>query len=173
MYCLLKQCFFLDLDDCAPNPCYPGVECLDAPAPSRGYRCGPCPPPTTGDGTTCTQPRSVPCPSTVRCYPGVPCQQVGKENIVCGSCPPGFEGDGTLCRQRCFPPCNAHQKCSQQVCNSTSDYSASQTTSLGNGAPKTRSLANLAPRATALATLTGTQSIQNPPSSQLCRKPCR
>ena len=106
----------LDIDDCSPNPCYTGVSCTDIPAPKRGYSCGSCPPPSIGDGTLCIIPRSISCPDTVRCYPGVSCLQGVGGDISCGSCPKGMEGDGTLCRRKCFPTCNAHQRCSEQTC---------------------------------------------------------
>ncbi len=36
----LNEIICLDIDDCDPNPCYPGVACRDEPAPGRGYACG-------------------------------------------------------------------------------------------------------------------------------------
>ena len=107
---------YLDINDCSPNPCYPGVACRDKPAPYRGYTCGDCPAPTVGDGTTCRLPRIVSCPASLRCYPGVPCLEEGGE-VACGACPAGMEGDGSLCRRKCFPPCNGHQQCSRPTCD--------------------------------------------------------
>ena len=50
-----------DIDDCLPNPCYPGVTCSDNKAPRRGYQCGDCPADTEGDGMTCKlRPTSLP-----------------------------------------------------------------------------------------------------------------
>ena len=46
-----RQC--QDIDDCAPNPCHPGVFCSDKAAPARGYDCGPCPDDMIGDGINC------------------------------------------------------------------------------------------------------------------------
>ena len=46
-----------DLDACLENgnPCYPGVQCTDLPAPAKitGYSCGSCPEGTVGDGKMC------------------------------------------------------------------------------------------------------------------------
>jgi len=38
----------LDRDDCAFSVCYPGVLCIDIPAPDFGFLCGSCPEGTTG-----------------------------------------------------------------------------------------------------------------------------
>lgn len=46
------QCFS-DIDDCEVDPCYPGVDCYDFPAPERGFSCGDCPAGLKGDGITC------------------------------------------------------------------------------------------------------------------------
>ena len=47
-----------DIDACELNgqPCYPGVECEDLPAPANitGYKCGPCPAGYSGNGAKCT-----------------------------------------------------------------------------------------------------------------------
>ena len=46
-----------DIDACRVNmnPCYPGVECKDLPAPANisGYECGPCPSGFSGKGDSC------------------------------------------------------------------------------------------------------------------------
>nr|XP_032817931.1 mucin-4-like isoform X1 [Petromyzon marinus] len=42
-----------NLDACATNPCYPGINCTDLPPPSLGYKCAPCPAGYTGDGENC------------------------------------------------------------------------------------------------------------------------
>ncbi|KAK3278492.1 hypothetical protein CYMTET_13573, partial [Cymbomonas tetramitiformis] len=44
----------MDIDGCAPAPCFPGVECADVPAPSLGYTCAGCPEGFRGDGEECT-----------------------------------------------------------------------------------------------------------------------
>ena len=86
-------------------------------APLRGYTCAPCPPPFVGDGVVCSRPPpTIPCPHTVRCYPGATCREEVNGEVACAACPPGMEGDGVLCRPRCFPACNAHQKCSVPEC---------------------------------------------------------
>ena len=47
-----------DIDACELNgqPCYPGVDCEDLPAPANitGYKCGPCPAGYSGNGAKCT-----------------------------------------------------------------------------------------------------------------------
>ncbi|XP_035660298.1 uncharacterized protein LOC118405005 [Branchiostoma floridae] len=48
-----------DANGCADNPCFQGVTCTDVKgainetAGEKGYKCGPCPADTTGDGETC------------------------------------------------------------------------------------------------------------------------
>jgi hypothetical protein len=47
-----------DIDGCAASPCFPGVICVDAPAPGLpppGYTCGACPEGMRGNGTHCEQ----------------------------------------------------------------------------------------------------------------------
>lgn len=36
---------------CVPNPCHPGVKCMETP---QGIKCGPCPDGMEGNGTHCT-----------------------------------------------------------------------------------------------------------------------
>lgn len=36
---------------CNPNPCFPGVACTET---GTGFRCGPCPPGYSGNGSQCT-----------------------------------------------------------------------------------------------------------------------
>ena len=48
-----------DIDACEANlnPCYPGVECIDLPAPANmtsGYKCAACPLGYSGNGASCT-----------------------------------------------------------------------------------------------------------------------
>ncbi|XP_031551134.1 mucin-like protein [Actinia tenebrosa] len=47
-----------DIDACEVNmnPCYPGVQCKDLPAPANvtGYECGPCPSGFAGQGDSCS-----------------------------------------------------------------------------------------------------------------------
>lgn len=41
-----------NMDNCHPNPCFPGVQCGNINQPPY-YRCGDCPPGLTGNGTIC------------------------------------------------------------------------------------------------------------------------
>ncbi|KAK3277085.1 hypothetical protein CYMTET_14885 [Cymbomonas tetramitiformis] len=43
----------LEEDGCAAEPCFPGVECVDIPAPGVGRACGSCPEGYRGDGGAC------------------------------------------------------------------------------------------------------------------------
>lgn len=52
--------------NCASNPCFHGVHCLDT---EIGYKCGPCPAGHYGDGTACR--RLTTCADRP-CYPGNP-----------------------------------------------------------------------------------------------------
>lgn len=99
---------------CEPNPCYPGVRCVDYPGSPAGYRCGACPAGMEGDGTRCEARRSY-CTRNP-CYPGVDCRDVAPFFVPqrsmltiarfqtqqapfyqCGACPLGFRGNGTHC----------------------------------------------------------------------------
>ena len=123
----------LDIDDCRMNPCFPGVSCSDLPPPSRGYKCGPCPPGMTGNGSQCEEGKSivewigsssreeetsnvfslVPCPEATRCFPGVGhCELLESSSIRCGPCPEGFDGDGVNCEPVCRPKCGVGYRCS-------------------------------------------------------------
>uniref|UniRef100_UPI00358E3B3D IgGFc-binding protein n=1 Tax=Myxine glutinosa TaxID=7769 RepID=UPI00358E3B3D len=42
-----------DIDSCASNPCFPGVNCTDFKAPLLGFNCSSCPPGLVGNGTKC------------------------------------------------------------------------------------------------------------------------
>lgn len=39
------------VSSCVPNPCHPGVKCVEKP---EGAECGPCPDGMQGNGTHCT-----------------------------------------------------------------------------------------------------------------------
>ena len=83
-----------------------GVDCHDDP--DLGYRCGPCPPGMTGDGTDCRPYRPIPSCGPDTCYPGVRCVDT-PDGPRCGPCPPGLVGDGT--RSGCIPT-----SCNDQPC---------------------------------------------------------
>uniref|UniRef100_A0A8C4RBG3 Mucin-like protein n=1 Tax=Eptatretus burgeri TaxID=7764 RepID=A0A8C4RBG3_EPTBU len=42
-----------DLNPCENNPCFPGVNCIDIPAPSLDFKCGSCPDGLSGNGSKC------------------------------------------------------------------------------------------------------------------------
>ncbi|XP_078667257.1 uncharacterized protein LOC144909081 [Branchiostoma floridae x Branchiostoma belcheri] len=44
----------IDDDACLSSPCFPGVRCVDVPAPATGFTCGTCPTGYSGDGLNCT-----------------------------------------------------------------------------------------------------------------------
>ncbi|XP_019730944.1 cartilage oligomeric matrix protein isoform X1 [Hippocampus comes] len=70
---------------CVPNPCYPGVRCIETP---RGPSCGPCPEGMEGNGTHCTDVDEcsvIPCHRGVRCINTLP-------GFHCGPCPSGYSG---------------------------------------------------------------------------------
>ncbi|XP_031551446.1 mucin-like protein isoform X2 [Actinia tenebrosa] len=104
-----------DVDACEVNmnPCYPGVQCKDLPAPANvtGYECGPCPSGFSGQGDSCldidecddfvSQRCSQICANT----PG---------SFICG-CNPGYvlnEG-GRSCDDvnECHPASDCMQRC--------------------------------------------------------------
>ncbi|XP_061884433.1 cartilage oligomeric matrix protein [Entelurus aequoreus] len=70
---------------CTPNPCYPGVRCMETP---RGPRCGPCPDGMEGNGTHCTDVDEC---SVLPCHRGVRCINTSP-GFRCGSCPSGYTG---------------------------------------------------------------------------------
>ncbi|CAL8344906.1 unnamed protein product [Gadus morhua 'NCC'] len=70
---------------CVPNPCHPGVQCMETP---QGVKCGPCPDGMVGNGTHCTDVDEctvVPCHMGVRCVNTAP-------GFRCGACPAGYTG---------------------------------------------------------------------------------
>lgn len=92
------------VSECASNPCYPGVRCVDT---ENGFRCGSCPRGYSGDGITCN--RMTTCADNP-CYPGVRCVD-NERGYRCGPCPPGYSGDGT--RNGCRPDKSA---CESRPC---------------------------------------------------------
>ncbi|KAH0625770.1 hypothetical protein JD844_034014 [Phrynosoma platyrhinos] len=85
------------LNRCYPNPCFPGVTCMDTPT---GFRCGACPLGYTGNGTHCTD--------------------INEGSYKCGACKTGFVGDQISgCRskaeRRCpngeLSPCHEKAEC--------------------------------------------------------------
>ena len=85
-----------DIDGCAANPCPPGVECTDVPAPGEGHACGGCPPGTESSGADCIDIDGC---AEGPCAPGVECTDVPAPSVgfTCGDCPTGTEGDGIRC----------------------------------------------------------------------------
>ncbi|XP_017583008.1 PREDICTED: cartilage oligomeric matrix protein isoform X1 [Corvus brachyrhynchos] len=70
---------------CLPNPCFPGVPCTETGA---GFRCGPCPPGYSGNGTHCTDINEC---NANPCFPKVQCINTNP-GFRCDPCPPGFTG---------------------------------------------------------------------------------
>ncbi|TKS74376.1 Thrombospondin-4 Precursor [Collichthys lucidus] len=70
---------------CVPNPCYPGVKCMETP---QGIKCGPCPEGMEGNGTHCTDVDEC---TVMPCHMGVRCINTSP-GFRCGSCPAGYTG---------------------------------------------------------------------------------
>ncbi|XP_069505420.1 cartilage oligomeric matrix protein isoform X2 [Ambystoma mexicanum] len=70
---------------CTPNPCFPGVSCIDT---TTGFLCGACPLGFTGNGTHCADINECsvnPCFHQVDCINTTP-------GFRCNACPPGYTG---------------------------------------------------------------------------------
>ncbi|XP_064187555.1 cartilage oligomeric matrix protein [Anguilla rostrata] len=70
---------------CDPNPCHPGVKCIET---AGGIKCGACPEGTVGNGTHCADVDECimkPCHIGVRCINTSP-------GFRCGPCPAGYTG---------------------------------------------------------------------------------
>ncbi|KAG5842766.1 hypothetical protein ANANG_G00181210 [Anguilla anguilla] len=73
---------------CTPSPCYKGVHCMET-FDYPGYRCGPCPEGTHGNGTHC---RDIDeCSLAMPCFTPSACVNVAK-GFSCEPCPPGLTG---------------------------------------------------------------------------------
>ncbi|KAM7409619.1 hypothetical protein PAMA_001213 [Pampus argenteus] len=70
---------------CLPNPCHPGVKCMETP---QGIKCGPCPDGMVGNGTHCTDVDEC---TVIPCHMGVRCINTSP-GFRCGSCPAGYTG---------------------------------------------------------------------------------
>uniref|UniRef100_A0A673BH08 Cartilage oligomeric matrix protein n=1 Tax=Sphaeramia orbicularis TaxID=375764 RepID=A0A673BH08_9TELE len=70
---------------CVPNPCHPGVQCMETP---EGVKCGPCPDGMEGNGTHCTDVDEC---TVMPCHMGVRCINTSP-GFRCGSCPAGYTG---------------------------------------------------------------------------------
>uniref|UniRef100_A0A672UZP7 Cartilage oligomeric matrix protein n=1 Tax=Strigops habroptila TaxID=2489341 RepID=A0A672UZP7_STRHB len=70
---------------CLPNSCFPGVACTET---GTGFRCGPCPPGYSGNGTHCTDINEC---NANPCFPKVQCINTSP-GFRCDPCPPGFTG---------------------------------------------------------------------------------
>ncbi|KAM9805477.1 thrombospondin-3a [Syngnathus typhle] len=72
---------------CWPNPCHRGVACAESPH-FPGFTCGPCPPGTLGNGTSC---RDVDECEAQPCFRPSACINT-EGGFRCGPCPPGLRG---------------------------------------------------------------------------------
>uniref|UniRef100_A0A8C6MMA5 Si:ch211-43f4.1 n=1 Tax=Nothobranchius furzeri TaxID=105023 RepID=A0A8C6MMA5_NOTFU len=70
---------------CEPNPCHPGVKCVETP---EGPECGPCPDGMKGNGTRCIDVDEC---TVMPCHMGVRCINTSP-GFRCGSCPAGYTG---------------------------------------------------------------------------------
>uniref|UniRef100_A0A8C0BC31 COMP protein n=1 Tax=Buteo japonicus TaxID=224669 RepID=A0A8C0BC31_9AVES len=70
---------------CLPNSCFPGVACTET---GTGFRCGPCPPGYSGNGSHCTDINEC---NANPCFPKVQCINT-TPGFRCDPCPPGFTG---------------------------------------------------------------------------------
>ncbi|MBN3307751.1 TSP3A protein, partial [Amia calva] len=73
---------------CSPNPCYKGVPCMES-YEYPGYRCGPCPPGTLGNGTHCQDIDE--CSEAQPCFSALGCVNT-PGGFRCEPCPPGYWG---------------------------------------------------------------------------------
>ncbi|KAJ1085386.1 hypothetical protein NDU88_005519 [Pleurodeles waltl] len=70
---------------CTPNPCFPGVSCIEA---ATGFLCGACPLGFTGNGTHCTDINEC---SVNPCFHQVDCINTAP-GFYCDPCPRGYTG---------------------------------------------------------------------------------
>uniref|UniRef100_A0AAQ6A8K8 Cartilage oligomeric matrix protein n=1 Tax=Amphiprion ocellaris TaxID=80972 RepID=A0AAQ6A8K8_AMPOC len=106
---------------CVPNPCHPGVKCMETP---QGIKCGACPDGMEGNGTHCIDVDEVckdinECDGSNNggCVENSVCMNT-PGSFRCGPCKPGYVGDQ---RRGCKPeracgngqpnPCHASAEC--------------------------------------------------------------
>nr|XP_061789818.1 thrombospondin-3a-like [Nerophis lumbriciformis] len=83
-----QVCGFQELrSGCSPNPCHPGVACVDSPH-FPGFACGPCPPGTLGNGTHCDDVDEC---KAQPCFRPSGCVNT-RGGFRCAPCPPGLRG---------------------------------------------------------------------------------
>nr|XP_006641876.1 PREDICTED: thrombospondin-3-like [Lepisosteus oculatus] len=73
---------------CSPNPCFKGVSCMET-YEYPGYRCGPCPEGTAGNGTHCQDIDE--CSLAQPCFSPSGCVNTAS-GFRCDPCPPGYYG---------------------------------------------------------------------------------
>ncbi|XP_069624963.1 thrombospondin-3 isoform X1 [Ranitomeya imitator] len=74
---------------CNPNPCFQGVDCMET-YEYPGYRCGPCPPGSIGNGTHCADIDE--CSHANPCFTGSKCINASP-GFRCEACPRGYRGN--------------------------------------------------------------------------------
>uniref|UniRef100_F6SB20 Glycerol-3-phosphate dehydrogenase 1-like protein n=1 Tax=Xenopus tropicalis TaxID=8364 RepID=F6SB20_XENTR len=74
---------------CNPNPCFQGVDCMET-YEYPGFRCGPCPPGSQGNGTHCADIDE--CSHANPCFSGSKCINTSP-GFRCEHCPRGYKGN--------------------------------------------------------------------------------
>uniref|UniRef100_A0A3P8S357 Si:ch211-43f4.1 n=1 Tax=Amphiprion percula TaxID=161767 RepID=A0A3P8S357_AMPPE len=80
-----EACGMQPRSSCVPNPCHPGVKCMETP---QGIKCGACPDGMEGNGTHCIDVDEC---TVMPCHMGVRCINTSP-GFRCGSCPAGYHG---------------------------------------------------------------------------------
>ncbi|XP_019622718.1 PREDICTED: uncharacterized protein LOC109468820 [Branchiostoma belcheri] len=122
----------IDYDACLSSPCFPGVRCVDVPAPDTGFTCGTCPPGYSGDGLNCTDNNE--CESPVQNT----CEQIcvnTEPGFYC-ACPDGYRLNDDQETCMAYADCPIGHRCShscamiagKQVCSCPAGFTLVQNT---------------------------------------------